>query len=424
MTSRNRFEAGYGEVDITPRLGISLGGYGFYLDRRAEAVLDPLKVRALTVRCGATSALFVSADLVGFSLSAAVELRRAVALECGIPASHVLLACTHTHSAPLTQSLPGLGEVDPEYVRQVNLAVVGASRQAFSDIRTCRVKSLFRVVEPIGYNRARGDFGGIDPVLKALVFERDDGRIYLISYACHPVTLGRSCHVSADWPGALVRVLEDGGDRGVFLQGFCGDIDPVVNLEEWATGGPEDLELYGSLLSGRLLRPKRNPVDLELQRVHVEERRIRLPLTVPMREEIEREVEEFLRWNSRFPNADRFIREWKEKALSRREEIAARPFVDNIPLQVIAVGEVAILGVPGEVFCALGIRLRTDNPNLVPVGFANGDVGYFPTTDAYSRSGDYAAYCAPKFYALFPFRSDVSEILMAEARGLLDRLAA
>jgi hypothetical protein len=28
----------------------------------------------------------------------------------------------------------------------------------------------------------------------------------------------------------LVRKIESGGDQALFLQGFCGDIDPIVSL--------------------------------------------------------------------------------------------------------------------------------------------------------------------------------------------------
>ena len=38
---------GYGEATITPPLGTDLTGFGFYLDRKAEKILDDLKVRAL-----------------------------------------------------------------------------------------------------------------------------------------------------------------------------------------------------------------------------------------------------------------------------------------------------------------------------------------------------------------------------------------
>ena len=40
------FAAGYGESVLTPPLGVELCGYGYYLERRAESVLDELKAVA------------------------------------------------------------------------------------------------------------------------------------------------------------------------------------------------------------------------------------------------------------------------------------------------------------------------------------------------------------------------------------------
>ena len=38
--------AGFGKAEITPPLGVELAGYGYYLHRTADRVLDPLFVRA------------------------------------------------------------------------------------------------------------------------------------------------------------------------------------------------------------------------------------------------------------------------------------------------------------------------------------------------------------------------------------------
>ncbi|MCX8160426.1 MAG: hypothetical protein N3G18_05795 [Candidatus Saccharicenans sp.] len=51
-TKRDYLLAGYGEEIITPPLGTDLAGFGFYLDRRAIAVKDQLKARALYLENG------------------------------------------------------------------------------------------------------------------------------------------------------------------------------------------------------------------------------------------------------------------------------------------------------------------------------------------------------------------------------------
>ncbi len=416
-------EIGYGHADITPPLGISLGGYGFYLDRRAERILDRLMVRALALRSSGTSAMMISLDLVGLSVEKADQLRQRVAEACELPTEHVMVACTHTHSAPLTQDLPGLGEVDASYVELVERSVVQAAEFAWDDLRPTTVKAHWATVEPIGYNRRRSDFVGIDPVLKTLIFERKQSRVFLFNYACHLVTLGRTPFASPDWAGSLIRQVERRGDHGVFFQGFCGDIDPVVNLDAWASGSPEDVGLYGSILAHRALHPFRQPEEIAEPELVVAEKRVSLPLKVGRKNDIDAEAERFLRWNRRFPNADRFAREWAEKAREAFDRVAADPYVHGVPIQVISVGSVQVLALPAEAFCEIGLQLQRRWPRLIPVGYANGDVGYIPTRDAYDDPSDYAAHCAPKFYALFPFVPDVSEILIREVETLLASVA-
>jgi hypothetical protein len=101
--------AGYGETILTPPLGVELTGYGFYLERRAESVLDDLKARALFLEKDGVRAVLVSCDLVGLTVEASDAARRAISASLGIPPDHVLLACTHTHTGPATMDMPGAG---------------------------------------------------------------------------------------------------------------------------------------------------------------------------------------------------------------------------------------------------------------------------------------------------------------------------
>ena len=40
-------KVGYSTIDITPNLGVELSGYGWFLGRKAEGVLDKLYARAV-----------------------------------------------------------------------------------------------------------------------------------------------------------------------------------------------------------------------------------------------------------------------------------------------------------------------------------------------------------------------------------------
>ena len=44
--------AGYGKYELTPPMGVELAGFGYYLERRAQTVIDPLFARAVLLEAG------------------------------------------------------------------------------------------------------------------------------------------------------------------------------------------------------------------------------------------------------------------------------------------------------------------------------------------------------------------------------------
>lgn len=416
--------AGYGEKVITPPLGLELTGYGFYLNRRAESVLDDLKVRALYLCCGKARVALLSFDLIGFTVAFADRLRRAVGHELRLSPQNVLVACTHTHTGPATQLLPGLGEVDEAYMGTLPRAAQKAATAAVAEAHKATFSFAAEAIEPIGYNRRTGDFDGIDPYLKIASFTSSDAKIFLLNYACHAVTLGRKPVVSADWPGSAVRALETRGHRALVFQGFCGDIDPVTNLNRWAEGTPDDLRLYGEILAGRAVKAEALAPRTTGAILRTAESRIRVPLSVFPRKDIEARADVFRKNNAGFPLADRFADEWVRTATARHAGFLAKPWIDNVPVQAISVGHLRLIALPGEVFSAYNLMLKKELPSLLTVGYANGNIGYLPSGSAFEDPYDYASQFAPMFYTVFPFSRDIALLLVGTARDLLSSLDA
>jgi len=414
--------AGYGETVITPPLGTDLTGFGFYLDRKAESVLDDLKVRALYLEDRKTRLLIINCDLLGLSVSRADSVRSQVGATLGLPARNILLTCTHTHSGPATEAMPGLGRVNQVFMRHLPRAIVKAAEMAATSSEKSEFGFAVEAVEPIGFNRRRRSFAEIDPWLKVAVFRQKDRRFFLLNYACHPVTLGPTREVSADWPGALIRAIESGGDRGLFVQGFCGDIDPVVYLNRRHGATTADLDLYGRVLAARARKAASGATFEAETCLEAAEKMIRLPLLVPPKSDLKKEAEAAVESHREFPLVGRIIRDWRARAEKQHAAFRKSPWIENVPVQAMAVGGLKILGLPGEVFCGYGLRLRRSWPALVTAGYANGDVGYLPTRRAFGTADDYACYFAPKFYALFPFSPAIESILLRESRDVLARL--
>src|SRR5688572_23463284 len=88
--------AGYAEADITPLIGGSMPGY--FKDRQATGVLDPLKAKALCLAGGGESVAIIACDLVAVPVSIVSRIRDRVSKMMPTPPRHVWVHATHTHT--------------------------------------------------------------------------------------------------------------------------------------------------------------------------------------------------------------------------------------------------------------------------------------------------------------------------------------
>jgi hypothetical protein len=101
LTSKDEAAAlrvGIAEVDITPPVGFPMAGY--YHERLAEGTIDSLKAKAIVFREGETAGALVVCDLIGIATDLSREVRRRASEKTGIPASNIVIAATHSHTAP------------------------------------------------------------------------------------------------------------------------------------------------------------------------------------------------------------------------------------------------------------------------------------------------------------------------------------
>ena len=87
------------EINITPPVGHRMAGY--FDERFATGVHDPLKAKALVLQQGGQEFVFVFCDLVGLSLNVTTNARATISRETGIPVSNIVMAATHSHTGPL-----------------------------------------------------------------------------------------------------------------------------------------------------------------------------------------------------------------------------------------------------------------------------------------------------------------------------------
>ena len=75
---------GFGKVDITPRVGVELCGFGPFLNRHSIGVRDRLWARAMAIEAGGRTAVVVSCDLVAVVLPTTKQVRELVKEAVGL----------------------------------------------------------------------------------------------------------------------------------------------------------------------------------------------------------------------------------------------------------------------------------------------------------------------------------------------------
>ena len=437
-------QAGVAQVDITPRPGIHMGGY-WGRTSGATGVHDPLAARAVVWALGERRAALVALDLVGLDAATVAVMRQRVEAATGIEPAAVMICCTHTHAGPLTVPFRGMGEVDAAYLAQVGESVVRAVTAAATTLEPVTL-TYARAPVRVGINRRQGHAGamviGTNPEGEAADYahviglEGTTGRVAtLFSHACHPVVLGNANHqISADFPGAAVRWLEQATQRpALFINGACGDINPSLRGDSFS-----EVEHVGAELGQAVATALATAQPLSSDRLGWASRQLALPLIdAPPR--LQAEIEKLalqLRaeiariangggdvWAQRVPQARL---EWAEGVLELVRQGRGAGNTQPFEVQAIAVGDLVLLGLEGEIFVNYQLDLEQRSPAVATVlcGYANGCVGYVPTAAAHELGG-YEVEEAYKVYPALQMLAPASEARIKEAAlALLQDLAA
>ena len=90
-------KAGFSRLDITPPLGSYVAGY--FEDRYAKGILDPIYLNAIAVSDERETAVIITADLLNLAANYADEIRKLIAERTGLPANHIMISCLHQHTS-------------------------------------------------------------------------------------------------------------------------------------------------------------------------------------------------------------------------------------------------------------------------------------------------------------------------------------
>lgn len=416
--------AGVARVEITPSPGIDLTGY-IARQNPSTGVRDPLYARALALDDGQRQIALVSCDLLSLEREFVHDTRRRITLATGIPGLQVMLAATHTHAGPATFFLQDCGDPDPAYVEELQARIVALVRQAQSALQPAML-AVGKGSSATGVHNRRTPGDVIDPAVEVLRVDRADGAplAVVVNYACHPTALSAdNTLVSADYPGYVCAQVEAAtGAVCLFLTGAIGDVGPVAR-------GDAVLAQIGQAVAGETLRVLPGCMPLSGTRLDTEGEILALPLAdLPSREQLlrlragyrQQALEAEGRREPLQARIARALAGWTERILDMHKD---RTLHATVPAEIhtLHVGELTIVGVPGELFVELGLQIKVAAPAapVMVVGFANDSIGYIPARRAYPQGG-YEIDDAYKYYG-YPavLAPEAGEMIVASAARLV-----
>jgi hypothetical protein len=358
-------EVGFGEADITPKVGGKTPVYlaGFGNNRQATGVHDNLYARCIVLRHGKQRIALVSIDVVGLFFDRVEAVRKE------LPGfTYVLVSSTHNHEGPDTLGLWGPTKlqsgVDPDYMAHLVKQVVksvkdadGSRKAVTARIGTARDPDLLH--------------DGRLPIVKhdelvALEFHDAASKKrtgIVVQWNCHPETLGsKNTKVSSDFVGPTVKHLRERFKCPiVYLTGTVGGLMTSLDVpikskdgKELHDGTVEKTDRYGELLGQLAEKALKDPKPVRLTPLEVRARDVYLPQDNKLYT---------LATQLGVLKRDAYL--WEGdlyKATPIKELQKGKRYCIRTEVGFLKLGEVEVAAIPGEIYPELVLSKVVDPP--------------------------------------------------------------
>lgn len=426
----SQLQVGFGRMNITPPLGIRLVGNNNI--RLAENILDDLEVSVLALACGEDKILLISVDaLYPYEH---VYIRQILSEKFGIPQEAIFVHGTHIHTGPMIDRFFGQGEVvgarvagstapgsDVEedakkiipYTQMYLNKVTDAAEYALRDL--CNAKMGYAVGQApniafirrfrmkdgsIATNPGMGNpdiaepLDEVDERVNVIRFDREDGQTYVLTnFGCHPDTTNRK-NITADWPGIFRHTLEKALDnvKCIFFTGAQGDVnhlDVKHGLEcGWDGYDYRNAIHLGHAVAGAVLQVFHKVRYVDVDSIRFIQKEVRFPTnrgTPDQLPEAHRIMDIYNQYGAKALPLSGSARAANIAEARRIVQLENGPDYYDIRMSAVAIGNIAMVGLPCEPFTALGRALK-EAPGwdlVLPCCLTNGHWGYVGMTQNY-----------------------------------------
>jgi neutral ceramidase len=373
-------------IDITPPLEMryTLGGYGERMNKPAEAIHDRIYAKALVFKSGSGKYAIITLDLLGLPSNVKSDLVKRVS-SSGWKMENILLLPSHSHGSLEMEALnsknvlknPQIGIFQPELLEFLIEKLINLITEADKDYQPVKIGTGSKITEGLNHNRRR------DPDIdKELIVTRIDlisGKplAVLVNWTAHPTFIdSKDMLVSAEWPGYLqseLKKLIGNNVTAMYYNGAEGDQSPILEskLDDY-----EKAEAYGRIIAQKSFDLYKGILTENIEDFSSNYSTIKLPE--------QKAHPSFMKTGGEEYGLDENTIKIVMKMLGPEEA----------DLGSFRIGNLVIVGIPGEMTAILGLRLKSElkakGIKYVAIGgLANEWISYILSREQYINGEGY-----------------------------------
>lgn len=424
------FMAGFGRADITPEeMGVSLRGFGDEKTRLSTDVISYIYSDCLALKDEeGNTALIISLDLC--SCNSQQQIREAVKSATGVPLSNIITSCSHQHSTP--------NDVYATEWKQFLFKQVALSAEkAIADLAPATMEVATVQTERLNFVRhyimndgtyAGDNFGSTESGYKEhvsqadgsmqlvkFVREGDKKDILLTNFQGHP-HLGSMAYytsIHSDTVGVYRDAVSAAlGCETIYFSGAGGNVKMKSAIEE--ENLTTDFREHGKLLSKYTINAEGSYTPIQTGTIKTVQSEFVGTVNhseAHLLDTAKKVVEAYQATGSnaqamKYAGNSGISSYHHAKAIITKSQMGETETIEN--LGAIAVGDLAFVAAPYEMFDTNGVYIKENSPFEMTVvcTIANGGNGYMPSKATFTYHG---------------YEADTSRFVEGTAEALADK---
>lgn len=399
-------QVGYARKDITPKYSVPLGGYGNSSLRMSTGMLDYIYTTAIAVTDGEKTIILIENDLQATVSAVLNNVRKEISERTGVPVSHIMVGVSHTHAAPdlWNTAEPSIGQ----YTNELKKNMVKNAVAAFEDMKPATISAGSDTVEGLSFVRhytledghVRGPNFGLqynspkighthdpDNTMQVIRFDREGGDdVALINWQSHPqrATSSTATNITSDTVGVMRSYFESQVKdcKVMYFLGASGDIGAQSLIEE--ENITKDYKEQGDEL-GKAAVAIYNEKLVPVPSGAVSATEVEYVATVDHTEDGKAAAASDIKavWaeTNDFNRCVEMGEPYGINSPYHATAIITKGGLDetaNVHIYALAVGELAFVAAPYEMFCENGLYIKDNSPfqTTVVMSMANSSHNY------------------------------------------------